>query len=134
MQDGCNSKEVLQSVPQDTEHFGLAEYDSSTTCKEVREDTPRGQFSEKKKLSLEFVPVVDPLSQLVPYMVCTDTSWRTADYQTNAVGPLNTYVFIQNTCSNGSASVAIQLARSASASHHHLIVCTRSCFSHCSMS
>eukprot|EP00892_Ulva_mutabilis_P009432 jgi/Ulvmu1/6861/UM031_0066.1 len=112
----CKASQVHQSLPQDSEHFGTAEYDSSTTCEEVKEPMLRGQFSAKKEMSLKFFPVSNALSQAVPYVVCADTSWRTGDYQTTSVGPLDTYLFIDNTCTNGTASVAIKVIRSSNVS------------------
>lgn len=115
MQGTCNSSQILQSLPQSTEHFALAEYDSSTTCEEVREPNPRGRFTTKKELSLDFVALDNQISQLVPYTVCMDTTWRAGDFEEQIVGPVSTYVFLENRCTNGSASVAIQLVRDASA-------------------
>ena len=115
LQGTCNGSQILQSLPQSTEHFALAEYDSSTACEEVREPMPRGRFTTKKELSLEFVALDDQISQLVPYTVCMDTSWRAGDFEEQIVGPVSTYVFLDNRCTNGSASVAIQLVRDASA-------------------
>ena len=96
----------------------------------MKKDTWRNHFSTHKKISLDFLPVNNPLSQALPYTVCTDTSWRTGDYETQLMGPLDTYMFIDNTCTQGSASVVIRLLRSASASIPLHLVRTAPCAIH----
>eukprot|EP00892_Ulva_mutabilis_P002674 jgi/Ulvmu1/12407/UM009_0056.1 len=112
----CNASQVLRSLPQDAEHFGKAEYDNATTCDEVKQPTFRGRFSVQHEVSLDFFPAGSALSQALPYMVCTDTAWRSGDFATQQVGPLQTYVFLDNTCGDGGVAVAVTVVRAANVS------------------
>lgn len=116
VQDDCTGAAVLQSLPQDTEHFATSVYDANTTCEQVKTPQlrPRSYTEER---SLEFASILTPAAQALPYTVCSETSWTVLhNTEKLRVGPLDTFVFFDNTCQNGSVTVRVSVTESESAS------------------
>eukprot|EP00892_Ulva_mutabilis_P009433 jgi/Ulvmu1/6862/UM031_0067.1 len=110
----CNAADVLQSLPQDPEHFATSAYDGNTTCSDVQTPQPRPD-SYGRDRSLKFLSILTPAVQALPYTVCSDTTWTLLkDMELVTRGPLDTFVFFDNTCSsqNGSTTIRVTASRS----------------------
>lgn len=116
MQEGCRGHSILQSLPQAPVDFATSAYDASTTCEEVKTPQHRPRSYERDR-SLRFLSILTPAVQALPYTVCSETSWTTfADLKHVRVGPLQTFLFFDNTCANGSATLRVSISNSAGAS------------------
>lgn len=123
LQEGCSTADIQQSLPQDPEHFATSTYDVSTACAEVKTPQKRPN-SYTRRRSLNFLSILIPAVQALPYTVCSDTSWKViSEVGVTTNGPLNTFVFFDNTCQveNGTATFQVTATRNPGACQPHLL-------------